>query len=139
MMRPTTVTSGRARLRLSGSDNGDGPFNRPCFYLKLRRSIPAPIEQVVDPHLHHLDVSVADGENVVGEEWRSSRSSKCLAAQSQIIVLELRRPVVRESPLDARAHQPTAVGVPVGASDRCTGRHVSDGEVVVAYPTAADL
>jgi hypothetical protein len=45
-----------------------GPFNRPYFYFKLRRSVSAPIEQVVDPHLHHLDVAVADGENVVGEE-----------------------------------------------------------------------
>src|SRR5262249_23602572 len=41
-----------------------------------------------------------------------------------------------ESPLDARAHQPAAVGVVVGGGDRCAG---VDGEVVVAAPPAAGL
>src|SRR5215813_12622668 len=44
-----------------------------------------------------------------------------------------------ESPLDARAHQPAAVGVVVGGGDRCAGRQIVDGEVVVADPTAAGL
>src|SRR6516165_9589136 len=108
---------------------------------KLRRSVAvaAPIEQVVDPHLHHLNVAVALGESVAGEESGDpSRNNKCPIIQPKIIILDLRRPIGRESPLDARAYQPT-VGVVVGGGDRCAGRQIVDGEVVVADPTAAGL
>ena len=44
-----------------------------------------------------------------------------------------------ESPFDARAHQPAAVGVVVGDSDRCARHRICDGEVVGAGPTAAGL
>src|SRR5262249_30964027 len=98
------------------------------------------IEQVVDPHLHHLNVAVALGESVAGEESGDpSRNDKCPIIQPKIIILDLRRPIGRESPLDARTHQPTAVGVVVGGGDRCAGRQIVDGEVVVADPTAAGL
>src|SRR5262249_19436564 len=110
---------------------------------KFRRSVAvaAPIEQVVDPHLHHLNVAVALGESVAGEEWGDpSRNNKGPIIQPKIIILDLCRPIGRESPLDARAHQPAAaVGVVVGGGDRCAGRQIVDGEVVVADPTAAGL
>src|SRR5215471_6986667 len=35
--------------------------------------------------------------------------------------------------------QPAAVGVVVGGGDRCAGRQIVDGEVVIADPTAAGL
>src|SRR5262249_35900378 len=104
---------------------------------KLRRSVAvaAPIEQVVDPHLHHLNVAVALGETVAGEESGDpSRNNKCPIIQPKIIILDLRRPIGRESPLDARAYQPAAVVVVVGGGYRLRGR-----EVVVADPTAADV
>src|SRR5215471_14763775 len=109
---------------------------------KLRWSVAVatPIEQVVDPHLHHLNVAVALGESVAGEQWGDpSRNNKCPIIQPKIIILELRRPIGREGPLDTRAHQPAAVGVVVGGGDRCAGRQIVDGEVVVADPTAASL
>src|SRR5262249_10411612 len=99
---------------------------------KFRRSVAvaAPIEQVVDPHLHHLNVAVALGESVAGEEWGDpSRNNKGPIIQPKIIILDLCRPIGRESPLDARAHQPAAVGVVVGGGDRCAGRQIGDGEV----------
>jgi hypothetical protein len=100
-----------------------------------------PTEFIVDPELRHLDVAVAAGESIAGED--DARTSKCLATQAQKIVLDLRRPIVRESPLDAPAHQPAAVGVVVvvvvGAADRCAGRDVGDGEAVAANPAAASL
>jgi hypothetical protein len=39
--------------------------------LKLRRSVAvaAPVKQIVDPHLHHLNIAVASVESVAGEEW----------------------------------------------------------------------
>src|SRR6266487_5201221 len=108
---------------------------------ELRRSVAvaAPIEQVVDPHLHHLNVAVALGESVAGEEREPSGNSKCPIIQPKIIILDLRRPIGRESPLDARAYQPAAVGVVVGGGDRCAGRQIVDREVVVADPTATGL
>ena len=39
-------------------------------------AIAAPIEPVVDPHLHHLDVAVPLDESVSGKESESSRSKK---------------------------------------------------------------
>src|SRR5262245_54388161 len=40
-------------------------------------AVAAPIEPVVDPRLHHLNVAVAPGEDVAGEEWGASRNNKC--------------------------------------------------------------
>src|SRR5262249_59866716 len=62
----------------------------PHLYLKVRSSIAvaAPIEQVVDPDLHHLDVAVALGESVAGEEWGASRDGKCPIVQPQIVILD---------------------------------------------------
>ena len=76
----------------------------PHLCLKLRQSVAvaAPIEQVVDPDLHHLDVAVALGESVARKEWGASRNSKCSIVEPQIVILDLRRPVRRKSPLDAR-------------------------------------
>jgi len=96
------------------------------------------IEQVVDPHLHHLNAAVALGESVAGEERGPGRNGKCPIAQPKIIILDLRRPIGQEGPLDARTHQPAAVGV-VGGGDRCTSRRIGDGEVVAADPTATGL
>jgi hypothetical protein len=43
-----------------------------------RRSVAvaAPIEPVVDPSLDHLNVAVAPGKGVAGEEWGASRNNK---------------------------------------------------------------
>src|SRR5262249_43226423 len=91
---------------------------------KLRRSvaiaiaiaITAPIETVVDPYLHHLDVAVPHKKSVSGEALEPKRSNKCPVLQPQKIILHLRRPIGRESPLDARAQQPAAIAV-VGGGD----------------------
>src|SRR5262249_6648938 len=83
-------------------------------------AITAPIETVVDPQFHHLDVAVPLDERVPGKSEprtnKPNRSNKCPVVQPQEIILNLRRPIGRESPLDARAHQPAAVAV-VGAGD----------------------
>ena len=73
-----------------------------------------------------------------GEE-PSGWSSKCLAVQPEIIILDLHRPIGHERPFDARANQPAAVGIVVGAGDRCARHSIGDGEAVVAHPTAAGL
>jgi hypothetical protein len=80
-------------------------------------TVAVPIEPVVDPHLHHLDVAVVLSE-LSGEEWGASRNSKCPIVQPQITIFDLRRPIGRESPFDARAQQPAAVGVVVGGGER---------------------
>src|SRR5262249_46622433 len=107
---------------------------------KLRPSVAAYpiIEQVIDSNLHHLNIRVAGGESVAGEE-PSGWSSKCLAVQPEIIILDLHRPIGHERPFDAPANQPAAVGVVVGAGDRCARHRIGDGEAVVAQPTAAGL
>jgi len=97
------------------------------------------IEQVVDPHLHHLNAAVALGESIASEERGPGRNGKCPIAQPKIIILDLRRPIGQEGPLDARTYQPAAVGVVVGGGDRCTSRRIGDGEVVAADPTATGL
>src|SRR5262245_60931276 len=104
----------------------------------LRRSVSADpiIEEIIDSNLQRLDVRVVDGETVAGEE-PSAWNSECPAVQSEIIILELRRPIRRESPFDAHTHQPAAIGVVAVGSERCTGRHVGDDEVVGADPTTA--
>src|SRR5215813_15271844 len=75
------------------------------FCLKLHRSVAVatPIEPIVDPCLHHLNVAVDLCESVAGEEWGASRNSKCPIVQPQIVIFDLRRPVSGKSPLDARA------------------------------------
>src|SRR5262249_28618211 len=75
--------------------------------VKLRRSVAAhPIfEWVIGSNLHHLDIRVASGEGVAGEE-PSGWNNECSAVQSQIIILNLHRPIGRERPFDTPAHQP---------------------------------
>src|SRR5262249_60411985 len=92
----------------------------PQFCLKLHRSVAvaAPIEPIVDPCLHHMNVAVDLCESVAREKWGASRNSKCPIVEPQIVIFDLRRPVSGKSPLDARAHQPTAVAVVVGDGDR---------------------
>ena len=63
---------------------------------KLRRSvavaiaiaiaIAAPIETVVDPHLHHLDVAVPHKESVSREALEPKRSNKCPVVQPQKVI-----------------------------------------------------
>src|SRR5262249_42834344 len=64
-------------------------------------------------------------------------SSKCLAVQPDIIILDLHRPIGCQRPFDARTRHPSAAGAVVEAGDR-NARH-RDGEVVVADPAAAGL
>src|SRR5262249_26553319 len=93
-------------------------------------------EEVIEPDLDHLNIRVAGGESVAAEET-SGRNNKRPAVQPQIIVLDLYRPIGRERPLDARANQPTAVGVVVENADRGAGRCAGDGHAAVADPPAA--
>src|SRR5262249_28297938 len=98
------------------------------------------IEQGVDPHLHHLNAAVALGESVAGEGRRPGRKGKYPIPPPKIIIICLFPPTGQEGPLDARTHQPAAVGVVVvGGGDRCTSRRIGDGEVVAADPTATGL
>jgi hypothetical protein len=45
--------------------------------LRSARSVAAPIKPIVDPPLHHLNVAVAPGKRVAGEEWGTSWNNKC--------------------------------------------------------------
>src|SRR5262249_42357887 len=53
---------------------------------------------------------------------------------AEIIILDLHRPIGHERPFDAPANQPAAVGVVVGAGDRCARNRIGDGEAAVAPP-----
>src|SRR5262249_54554179 len=120
------------------------------YVLKLRRSVAvaaavavaiamaAPIEPVVDPHLQGLDISVRHKESVSGEALEPTRSNKCPVIQPQETILQLCRPIGRESPLDARAHEEAAVAV-VGGGDCCAGCQICDREVLVSDPSASGL
>src|SRR6266581_4467799 len=119
MRRPSPICARRLAPASSGGGRALGArtnnmaFDSPA---KLRRSVAvavaAPIETVVDPHLHHLDVAVPHKESVSGLEPK--RSNKCPVVQPQKVILHLRRPIGQESPLDARAHQPAAIAVARG-------------------------
>src|SRR6516162_2173591 len=99
-----------------------------------------PIESIVDAELDHLDAAVASGESITPKPWETHRNDKRPAVQPQILVLDLRRPTAHESPFDPSAQQPaSAIVVIVEAGDRCAGRHVGEGEIVIAGPAATGL
>jgi hypothetical protein len=54
-------------------------------------------------------------------------------------VLELCRPIVRESPFEAAANQPSAVGGAARAGERCASCQIGDGEAIGTDPTAASF
>ena len=93
----------------SGSQWLHGPLLLPTATVeqtgRIGRYTVVTIEQVVDPHLHHLNVAVALGESVAGKERGPGRNGKCPIVEPKIIILDLRRPIGQEGPLDARAHQ----------------------------------
>src|SRR5215831_11264462 len=105
-----------------GDSGGPGYWATRRLEFRRRKSfarlitIAAPIETVVDPHLHHLDVAVPHKESVSREPLEPKRSNECPVVQPQKVILHLRRPIGQESPLDARAHQPAAIAV-VGGGD----------------------
>src|SRR5262249_198090 len=92
-----------ARLR-SCSCIIDGEACPRSVALAIAIAIAPPIQTVVDPHFHHLDVAGPHKESVSREALEPKRSSKCTVVQPQKVVLHLRRPIGQESPLDARAH-----------------------------------
>src|SRR5262245_59498398 len=69
----------------------------PNTQLDRCRSVPsACVEQVVEPYLHHLDVTAAGRESVADQEGRPNRYNKSPAAEPEIVPLRLDRPVVCE-------------------------------------------
>jgi hypothetical protein len=105
----------------------------------------APVEEIIDTNFHHLDIAIVGGERIACKERGPGRNDESPVAQSEIVVFELHRPIVRERIFEASAYQPTAGAVAaVGETERTAGerhacRGVGDGEVVVADPAAADL
>src|SRR5262249_53195770 len=105
--------------RLTGDHPSRPRPAAPPLRAKLRRSVAiaiavavaAPIETVVDPYLHHLDVAVPHKESISCEALEPKRSNKCPLLQTQKIILPPRGPNGRERPLEARAHQPVAIAV----------------------------
>ena len=95
------------------------------------------IEQVVDPHLHHLNAAVALVESVAGKERGPGRNGKCPIVEPKIIILDLRRPIGQEGPLDARTHQPAAVGVVVGGTVPTGFAAVTTSTLFFAVPSGA--
>jgi hypothetical protein len=62
-----------------GLDGGRRTLAPAAWFCEALRSVTvaAPIEPVVDPPLDHLDVAVAPGKRVAGEEWGTSWNNKC--------------------------------------------------------------
>ncbi len=130
--------------RPSSPRRGNRGPDRRSEEAKLRRSVssdhwPAPVEQVVDSQLHHLDIVIA-GDRVAGEgRDQDSWHHEGPTGKPQKVILEFHRPIIGEGVLDACSQQPTAHGVAGVADEHLTGCQVGDGEAVVADPTAAGL
>jgi hypothetical protein len=62
-----------------GLDGGRRSLAPAAWSCEAHRSVAvaAPIEAIVDPPLDHLNVAVAPGKRVAGEEWGASRNNKC--------------------------------------------------------------
>jgi hypothetical protein len=105
----------------------------------------APVEEIVDTNFHHLDIAIVGGERIACKERGPGRNEERPVAQSEIVVFELHRPIVRERIFEASAHQPAAGAVVAAreakgtAVERHARRGVGDGEVVAADPAAASL
>jgi len=106
----------------------------------------APVEQVVEPDFHHLDIAVAGGERIAGKDQGRGRYDEGPVAQPEIVVFQLHRPIVREGVFEARAEQPAAgIVAAVGecaeaaAGERHARVEVGDCQAVVADPATAGL
>jgi hypothetical protein len=66
----------RPTLGLDGGRRDLAPAAWSCE-AHLSVAVAAPIKAIVDPPLHHLNVAVAPGKRVAGEEWGASRNNKC--------------------------------------------------------------
>ena len=89
----------------------------------------APVEQVVEPDFHHLDIAVAGGERIAGEDRGRGWNEEGPVAQPEIVVFHLHRPVVREGVFEASAEQPAA-GVVAAVGECAKVPQVSDTPVV---------
>jgi hypothetical protein len=71
------------------------------------------VELVVDTEIDHLDIAIVAGELIARRQAGESRrrNSKGLAVQPDKIILEPRRPIVPESPLDASTQRPAEIAV----------------------------
>src|SRR6516165_6664935 len=105
-----------------------------------------PVEQVVEPDFHHLDIAIAGAERIARKDRGRGWNEESPVAQPEIVVFELHRPIVREGVFKASADQPAAgVVAAVGecaeatAGDGHARREVGDGQVVVADPATAGL
>src|SRR5262249_34074084 len=81
------------------------------------RSVPrtgraGPIEAVVDSDRRHLDIVAPGRESVADQKWGTGRNGECSPAQPEIIVFDLQRKIVCESPFKAGSDQPPARRLP---------------------------
>ena len=85
-------------------------------------------ELVVDTQIDHLDVAIVAGELIARRQAGKfrRRNSKGLAVQPDIIILEPRRPIVPESPLDACTQRPAEIAVAGRRGSRGTHRHIGN-------------
>ena len=82
----------------------------------------APVEQVVDPNFHHLEIAGVGGERITGKERGRGRNEESPAAQTEIVVFELHRPIVRERIFEASAYQPAEGAVVAAVNEGGEGR-----------------
>ena len=84
-----------------------------------------PVEQVVEPDFHHLDIAIAGAERIARKDRGRGWNEESPVAQPEIVVFELHRPIVREGVFEAGADQPAA-GV-VAAVGECAKATAGDG------------
>ena len=98
-------------------------------------------ELVVDTQIDHLDVAIVAGEMIARRQAGESRrrNSKGLAVQPDIIILEPRRPIVPESPLDACTQRPAEIAVAGRRGSRGTHRHIGNRRIARPNPSATAL
>src|SRR4029077_15090819 len=107
-----------------------------------RPALPPGAKLIVDAGQPHLYVPVAGGEGVSRCESRDGRrcwDSEAVAGQLDKVILEFQRPGSSESPLESPAPRPATVPAAIGATERRAGRHIVDGETLIAHPSAAPL
>jgi hypothetical protein len=114
---------------VANHDRGSLAFVRP-------RSI-APIEQVINPDRHHLNVATAGRERVRTDD--GDRYRERIVAQPYVVVLQFGSPIISESPFYASTTHPTAVGVTVADGNGTASCHIGQSQIVAADPSTAAL
>jgi hypothetical protein len=81
-----------------GSYRGPKSPKQECYSF-----LPGPVEQIIDSDSERLDVTTAISESVDDASAGDSHRKACIV-QRQVIVLQFRRPVLRECIFDTGAH-----------------------------------